>query len=602
MLRSLYAGMSGVKNSQAQLDVISDNIANVNTTGFKSNRMTFADTLSETLSGARGTAGNFTGANPIQIGRGSKISSVDTNFKQGSIDATGIFTDVAISGKGFFVVTDGLNQYYTRAGGFQMTEDGYIMAQGGNYYVMGRTADENGRLRSTTALERISLPFGRKEPAKATNEVTVYCNLDKNASRREEWVSKNPFLVTDQFGKNKPALLSTDLAMIEGNDIMLGDQIEITGTDKFGNQILDENFKNHTFTYGQDGTTMGDFIDKLNLLFKSTNPIDGATLTLDSSGNLRFEANAAGENDFSIFLTSKSDVNNVASTNFSLATTSLTAIQNNMINQLNGGAANMAYQPGDRVDINVGGITQSFSFSSENHTLQDIVDFINNNFDGAKVALQQGDAGNQVRFVDSNIPPRTISFSNSSGSGANGLNGATQFTMTSMHTPASTSTDLRNLLNMSISEGKTIEISGRYPDGGNISGTFTYGPNADGTSVQDLLNTINKIFQPTATATLGPNGVITMTNDAAGESKTSLTLSSGSSVGFDISFQSDVFSSQNRLMTGNTVAGLTTSLNSLNSVSSTPYQVGDVINIFASQINGPTRNVSFTFGDRPEYD
>ncbi|HPK41539.1 MAG TPA: flagellar hook-basal body complex protein, partial [Candidatus Cloacimonadota bacterium] len=92
MLRSLYSGITGVKNQQAQMDVISNNIANVNTTGFKSNRITFADALSETVSGARGTAGNFGGANPVQIGRGSVVSSVDTNYKQGSLDSTGQVT------------------------------------------------------------------------------------------------------------------------------------------------------------------------------------------------------------------------------------------------------------------------------------------------------------------------------------------------------------------------------------------------------------------------------------------------------------------------------------------------------------------------------
>jgi len=596
MLRSLYAGMTGVKNSQAQLDVISNNIANVNTTGFKANRMTFADALSETISGARGTAGNLTGANPIQIGRGSMISSVDTIWKQGSLDSTSIFTDVAINGKGFFIVTDGPNQYYTRAGGFQMTDDGSLMAQGGNYYVMGRVADENGRLRSTTALERISLPFGRKEPAKATTEVDIYCNLDKNASKVEEWLGKDQFLVD-----GKPADLKTDLAIIDGNNIMLGDQIEITGTDKFGNKILDENNKIHTFTYGKDGTTVEDFLNKINLIFKSTNLVDGATISIDQAGRIRLEANHAGENDFSIFLTPKSDVNNTATTNHSSATTQLVAIQNNRINQLNGEATDMMYIAGDTVDITYNGIVQTFTFATGNETLQDIVDFINNNFAGANVVLTEGSTLNSVQFLDTSLPPRDISFSNSTGSGANGLNGATEFLLTSNHLPASTSTDLRNLLNMSINHGKTIEIEGKNPDGTYVSGTFTYGSTADGTTVQDLLNTINKIFYG-VTATLSANGIITMTNNATGESLGAISLSSGTSVGFNIGFESEVFAANTAYMVGTSHAVGADSINSLNSVVNTPYQVGDVINIFATQINGSTRSVSFTFGARPEYD
>ena len=153
MLRSLFSGVSGLKNEQSQMDVISNNISNLNTTGFKRGRITFADTLSETLSGARGTAGNFGGSNPIQIGRGARISSIDTDFKQGSLDSTGIATDIAINGKGFFIVTDGQSRYYSRAGAFQMQKDGSLMAQGGSHYIMGWLADNDGNIESTTSLD-----------------------------------------------------------------------------------------------------------------------------------------------------------------------------------------------------------------------------------------------------------------------------------------------------------------------------------------------------------------------------------------------------------------------------------------------------------------
>ncbi|MCL2064528.1 MAG: flagellar hook-basal body complex protein [Candidatus Cloacimonetes bacterium] len=594
MLNSLFSGMTGVKNSQAQLDVISNNIANVNTTGFKANRITFADALSETISGARGTAGNFTGSNPIQIGRGSMISSVDTNFKQGSLDTTGIFTDIAINGKGFFVVTDGLNKFYTRAGGFQMTDDGYLMAQGGNYYVMGRTADANGVLRSTTALERISLPFGRKEPAKATTEVTIYCNLDKNASKVEEWLGKDQ-LVTG----GKPAQLHTDLAMIDGNNIMLGDKIEITGTDKFGNRILDHNHRVHTFTYGEDGTTIQDFLDKINLIFRSNDMENGATVSLDQAGRLRLEANSAGENDFSIFLTPLSSENNTATTHFRLASTPLVAIQNNRVNQLNGGADNLDFQPGQSIDITYGTETQTFHFATGNETLQQILDFINDNFVGANVALVPGAGVDEVMFQDIENPGRNISFA-AVGAAPTGLNGSPTLTLTSPHAPATTTTDLRHLMNTSISNGKTIEFTGRNPDGAYVRGSFTYGSSADGTTIQDLLNTINKVFYG-VTATLSPDGMITMTNNATGESLSSIEISGGSSVGFNIDFDTDVFTSNDTLVVGatNTIADLTSSINDLRSTQNTPYQIGDVINIMATQMNGATRQVSFTFGERP---
>ena len=596
MLNSLFSGMTGVKNQQAQLDVISNNIANVNTTGFKANRMTFADALSETISGARGTAGNFTGANPIQIGRGSMISSVDTNFKQGSLDATGIFTDVAINGKGFFIVTDGVNQFYTRAGGFQMTDDGYVMHQGGKYYVMGRTADENGRLRSTTALERISLPFGRKEPAKATDEVVVYCNLDKNASKAEEWLGKDQLMAN-----GKPATLTTDIAIIEGMNIMLGDQIEITGRDRFGHEILDHNHKIHTFTYGKDGTTMQDFINKINSVFRSTDHINGATVSLDQAGRMRLEANTAGENQFSIFLTPLSDENNTASTHFRLASTQLTAIQGNLINQLNDGSDDFNFQPGDQLEVTFGTETLTFNFARGDETLQDILDFINHSFHGANVVLVPGAPNtSEVTFLDLSTPARTISFASAPGTVPTGFNGTTTFTLTGPHMPATTQTDLRNLMNMSINNGKTIEIEGRNPDGKYVSGKFTYGTTADGTTIQDFLDTINEIFHG-VTATINADGHIVMRNNATGESLSSISIGGGTSVGFNIDFNTDVYTASNTLVVNSTgvIADSSAELNSLRSTNNTPYQVGDIINIYATQIDGITRGVSFTYGQRP---
>ena len=592
MLNSLFSGMTGVKNSQAQLDVISNNIANVNTTGFKANRITFADALSETISGARGTAGNFTGANPIQIGRGSVISSVDTNFKQGSLDSTGIFTDIGISGKGFFIVTDGVNKFYTRAGGFQLTDDGYLMAQGGSYFVMGRTADENGVLRSTTALERVSLPFGRKEPAKATNEVTIYCNLDKNDSKIEEWLGKDQLLVG-----GKPAKTTTDLALIDGNNIMLGDKIVIAGSDKFGHELLDHNHKVHTFTYGEDGTTIQDFLNKINLIYRSNDLENGATISLDQNGKIRLEANSAGETKFTISLSQLSSENNTASTHYRMASTPLIAIQNNRINQLNNGAADLDFQPGQSINVTYGTETQVFHFATGNETLQDILDFMNNSFPGANVALVPGAGVNEVMFQDIENSGRLISFAAIDGA-PTGLDGSPTLELSSPHGPATTTTDLRHLMSTSINNGKTIEIEGRNPDGTYVSGTFTYGATADGTNIQDLLNAINKIFYG-ATATLSPHGYITMTNNATGESLSSISITSGSSVGFNIGFNTDVFSSNHTLTVGNDIAVGTDGINTLSSAANTPYQIGDVINIMATQMTGETRSISFVYGERP---
>lgn len=581
MLRSLYSGISGVKNQQAQLDVISNNIANVNTTGYKSSRITFADALSETISGARGTAGNFGGANPVQIGRGASISSVDTMFKQGSLDSTGIITDLAVNGKGFFVVTDGSRQYYSRAGAFQIQDDGSLMSQGGAFYVMGRSADENGKLRSTTAMEKIVLPFGRKEPAKATTDVDIYCNLNKKASTVEEWLGKDQLL-----SGSEPAELTTDLAMIDGNNIMLGDIIEITGTDRDGNKILDPDNKVYTFTYGEDGTTMEDLINKINMVFNSTDQANGATVSLDQSGRLRLVANTAGENDFSIFLTPNNELNHTATTETRSSEEPLKSFQNDKLTIVDN-----TLSQGDAITITYDGGTIDYVLTTGNETLMDMIDFINNNIAGAQVRVERVDADpdKQIQIVDNGGTVEVTNISNNLF--------AQDITLTADHSTASTSTDLRTLLGSSISNGKTIVINGNNPDGTFVSGTFTFGSTADGTTVQDLLNKINDTFYG-VTATIDSNGKIIMTDNSSGESLSSISLTNGTATGFNIDFESEIFTSALVLKEDGVVIDHTDLENiAINDLDGVNYSAGDIISIYASQMNGVTRQINYTYQD-----
>lgn len=132
MLRSLYSGVSGLRGFQTKLDVIGNNIANVNTPGFKGSRVVFQDILSQTVEGATGPAGNQGGTNPKQIGLGTGIGSIDTVFTPGSPMTTNVPSDVAIEGDGFFVVEDGTGQrYMTRAGNLLRDADHYLVTSNG---------------------------------------------------------------------------------------------------------------------------------------------------------------------------------------------------------------------------------------------------------------------------------------------------------------------------------------------------------------------------------------------------------------------------------------------------------------------------------------
>ncbi|MFS2169728.1 flagellar basal body rod protein FlgG [Priestia megaterium] len=146
MLRSMYSGISGMKNFQTKLDVLGNNIANVNTYGYKKGRTTFQDLVSQQVAGATGPAGNRGGVNAKQVGLGSQIGTIDTVQTAGSIQSTGRPLDLAISGDGYFVVNDGTSDYYTRAGNFYLDKDGYLVT-GDGLFVKSTSNNDNGRIK-----------------------------------------------------------------------------------------------------------------------------------------------------------------------------------------------------------------------------------------------------------------------------------------------------------------------------------------------------------------------------------------------------------------------------------------------------------------------
>jgi flagellar hook protein FlgE len=143
MLRSLFAGISGLRVNQTMLDVTGNNIANANTTGFKSSTTVFSDTLSQMLTAASGGNTERGGTNPIQIGLGVQLAATMANFGQGSAQLTGRPTDVMLQGDGFFVLRDGAEDVYTRAGAFTFDQSGILVAPSG-MRVQGYALDAAG--------------------------------------------------------------------------------------------------------------------------------------------------------------------------------------------------------------------------------------------------------------------------------------------------------------------------------------------------------------------------------------------------------------------------------------------------------------------------
>ncbi|MBR3721384.1 MAG: flagellar hook protein FlgE [Selenomonadaceae bacterium] len=179
MMRSLYTGLSGLKTHQTKMDVIGNNISNVNTTGFKAGRATFADMLSQNLSDATASHGTVGSTNPKQIGLGDNVSAIDTIFKDGTPLITGKNTDLCISGDGLFVVQKGNDIYYTRDGAFEFDAAGNYVLPGSGHFVQGWTATD-GVINTTGAIGNITVAKGQVMEAKPTTEVDYYYNLSAN--------------------------------------------------------------------------------------------------------------------------------------------------------------------------------------------------------------------------------------------------------------------------------------------------------------------------------------------------------------------------------------------------------------------------------------
>ncbi|MBR1404748.1 MAG: flagellar hook protein FlgE [Treponema sp.] len=227
MMRSLYSGVSGLQNHQTRMDVIGNNIANVNTTGFKRGRVNFQDMISQQLSGASKPTEEKGGVNPKEVGLGMTVAAIDTVFTQGNLQSTGISTDVAIQGNGFFIEKNGEKSYYTRAGAFSLDQNGTLVNPANGMRVQGWMARElNGEMVVQTAATPTDLviPVGSKDPAKATQNINFACNLNKNTPEIPENATEadiakgtwnTEFKIYDSFGNEH--LLNVNFTRVRGN-------------------------------------------------------------------------------------------------------------------------------------------------------------------------------------------------------------------------------------------------------------------------------------------------------------------------------------------------------------------------------------------------
>ena len=179
MIRSMYSAVSGLKGHQTRMDVVGNNIANVNTTGFKASRVTFADMISQNLSGASSPTGTIGGVNPKQIGLGMSVAATDLLYTNGSVQQTGKNTDVAISrGDGLFIVSRGNEKYYTRNGAFSFDAEGNLVLPSTGLYVQGYMANNGVIAIAGDNTTKIRIPAGKSMEATTTASATYTKNLN----------------------------------------------------------------------------------------------------------------------------------------------------------------------------------------------------------------------------------------------------------------------------------------------------------------------------------------------------------------------------------------------------------------------------------------
>ncbi len=183
MISSLFSGVSGLSNHQVRMDVLGNNIANINTIGFKSSRATFQEALVQNMRGAGRPSDITGGTNAVQLGLGMNVASIDNLFTQGGLETTGKITDLAIQGNGFFVLADGSGgEFYSRAGNFGFDANSYLVNPANGLYVQGKMADADGEIPATASVGNIQLPFGQQDPARQTTQIDLANNLNSVAT------------------------------------------------------------------------------------------------------------------------------------------------------------------------------------------------------------------------------------------------------------------------------------------------------------------------------------------------------------------------------------------------------------------------------------
>lgn len=292
---ALRSGVTGLQAHTKMLDVAGNNLANVNTTAFKSSRINFSELLSETIKKATQPTSGVGGTNPQQMGTGVNTAGISPNMSQGNLINTGNPLDLAIEGEGYFVLSDGQQNTYSRAGAFAVDSQSNLVDPNTGFLVqrIGSTGETEGF--QTPGDSNIHIPYDVAMPAKETSEVVVSGNLsaDSSLDTPRTQVIKSDLAYTTNGGTTADSTTEID-QLDQYSGTLTSGTLTTAGYQPDGTAINDD--------YSIDGTTtLGDFVDHLN-----NNVLSGATASINN-GNITITDDTSGYSRTDISLSYSGD-------------------------------------------------------------------------------------------------------------------------------------------------------------------------------------------------------------------------------------------------------------------------------------------------------
>ena len=420
---ALFTGLSGLRLHQSYIDVIGNNLANVSTAGFRGGRPTFSDLLSTTLRAGSGPNGNLGGLNPVQVGNGAIMTTVDIDTSQGTFQDTGRPLDVALQGRGFFTLTDGLQRFYTRVGTFSIDNERALVDVRTGLRVM---AADGGT---------INVPVADTLPARATTSVSFQGNLPARVGGPFEEIVQSSAVLQAGLAAAKTAQGTAgtgtqfNLSAFAGKSVLVsvngGAQQSVTfPSTTFGAGPVNASTVAAAFTVAGLSVTADDV----------NGTIDFDTIQLGSNATLKFDNGPGASGLLGALGLDATLVSGSQST--AIGTTDLGALT----------ARRSAYQTGDQIVIsgtNPDRTSYSDTFiygtgpGTDGTTLQDLVTFINSTVDNTQSTASLT-ADGHIRLTANSKGDADLSLSIGDSINNTGKNNWPNFTVSQQGTGADT--------------------------------------------------------------------------------------------------------------------------------------------------------------------